>query len=114
MCPQIDGLRSNYGDFLWARTFSALRGGGPNSSISSFILFRSAALRLSALPPPPPPPCRFPDADAVAAQILSLLPLRFFPIIVIGVIALILALAIGLGSEYNSLFSGLSNACPGV
>ncbi|XP_025768861.1 transmembrane protease serine 3 [Puma concolor] len=43
-----------------------------------------------------------PDADAVAAQILSLLPLKFFPIIVIGIIALILALAIGLGSDYVS------------
>ncbi|XP_037380672.1 transmembrane protease serine 3 [Talpa occidentalis] len=42
-----------------------------------------------------------PDADAVAAQILSLLPLKFFPIIVIGVIALILALAIGLGIHFD-------------
>ncbi|EPQ19898.1 Transmembrane protease serine 3 [Myotis brandtii] len=42
-----------------------------------------------------------PDADAVAAQILSLLPLKFFPIIVIGVIALILALAIGLGVHFD-------------
>lgn len=49
------------------------------------------------------------DADAVAAQILSLLPLKFFPIIVIGIIALILALAIGLGSEYRPLFSRRSN-----
>lgn len=48
------------------------------------------------------------DADAVAAQILSLLPLKFFPVIVIGLIALILALAIGLGGEDNSLFSRLS------
>lgn len=45
----------------------------------------------------------FSDADEVAAQILSLLPLKFFPIIVIGIIALILALAIGLGSEYQSI-----------
>lgn len=45
------------------------------------------------------------DADAVAAQILSLLPLKFFPIIVIGLIALILAVAIGLGGEDDSLFS---------
>lgn len=80
------------------------------SSILTFILFKSAALWLFALPPP----FRFSDADAVAAQILSLLPLKFFPIIVIGIIALILALAIGLGSEYDSLFSGLSNACPAV
>ncbi|XP_068401891.1 transmembrane protease serine 3 isoform X1 [Eschrichtius robustus] len=42
-----------------------------------------------------------PDADAVAAQILSLLPLKFFPIIVIGIIALILALAIGLGIHFD-------------
>nr|XP_019601213.1 PREDICTED: transmembrane protease serine 3 [Rhinolophus sinicus] len=42
-----------------------------------------------------------PDADAVAAQILSLLPLKFFPIIVIGLIALILALAIGLGVHFD-------------
>nr|KAF6476611.1 transmembrane serine protease 3 [Rousettus aegyptiacus] len=42
-----------------------------------------------------------PDADAVAAQILSLLPLKFFPVIVIGVIALILALAIGLGVHFD-------------
>ena len=53
----------------------------------------------------------FLDADAVAAQILSLLPLKFFPIIVIGIIALILALAIGLGSEYHPLFSSFSNTC---
>lgn len=50
-------------------------------------------------------PVWFSDADAVAAQILSLLPLKFFPIIVLGVIALILALAIGLGGEYDPLFS---------
>lgn len=57
------------------------------------------------------PPClSVSDADAVAAQILSLLPLKFFPVIVIGVIALILALAIGLGGEYDSLFSRLSAA----
>uniref|UniRef100_A0A8C5KTC7 Transmembrane protease serine 3 n=1 Tax=Jaculus jaculus TaxID=51337 RepID=A0A8C5KTC7_JACJA len=42
-----------------------------------------------------------PDADAVAAQILSLLPLKFFPIIVVGIIALILALAIGLGIYFD-------------
>ncbi|XP_029794757.1 transmembrane protease serine 3 isoform X3 [Suricata suricatta] len=42
-----------------------------------------------------------PDADAVAAQILSLLPLKFFPIIVIGIIALIIALAIGLGIHFD-------------
>lgn len=42
-----------------------------------------------------------PDGDAVAAQILSLLPLKFFPIIVIGIIALILALAIGLGIHFD-------------
>lgn len=54
------------------------------------------------------PPFWFADADAVAAQILSLLPLKFFPIIVIGIIALILALAIGLGGEYELLFSRLS------
>ncbi|XP_019521555.1 PREDICTED: transmembrane protease serine 3 isoform X1 [Hipposideros armiger] len=42
-----------------------------------------------------------PDADAVAAQILSLLPLKFFPVIVIGLIALILALAIGLGIHFD-------------
>uniref|UniRef100_A0A2K6F4T1 Transmembrane serine protease 3 n=1 Tax=Propithecus coquereli TaxID=379532 RepID=A0A2K6F4T1_PROCO len=42
-----------------------------------------------------------PDADEVAAQILSLLPLKFFPIIVIGIIALILALAIGLGIHFD-------------
>ncbi|XP_017516455.1 transmembrane protease serine 3 isoform X3 [Manis javanica] len=42
-----------------------------------------------------------PDADAVAAQILSLLPLKFFPIIVIGIIALVLALAIGLGVHFD-------------
>uniref|UniRef100_A0A8D2D0A7 Transmembrane serine protease 3 n=1 Tax=Sciurus vulgaris TaxID=55149 RepID=A0A8D2D0A7_SCIVU len=42
-----------------------------------------------------------PDADAVAAQILSLLPLKFFPIIVVGIIALILALAIGLGVHFD-------------
>uniref|UniRef100_A0A8C0L1I1 Transmembrane serine protease 3 n=1 Tax=Canis lupus dingo TaxID=286419 RepID=A0A8C0L1I1_CANLU len=42
-----------------------------------------------------------PDADAVAAQILSLLPLKFFAIIVIGIIALILALAIGLGIHFD-------------
>lgn len=61
-------------------------------------------------------PCAFcfSDADAVAAQILSLLPLKFFPVIVIGVIALILALAIGLGGEYDSLFSRLSTASPGT
>ncbi|XP_055975562.1 transmembrane protease serine 3 isoform X1 [Sorex fumeus] len=41
------------------------------------------------------------DADAVAAQILSLLPLKFFPVLVIGVIALILALAIGLGVHFD-------------
>lgn len=57
---------------------------------------------------PPSPSFGLPDADAVAAQILSLLPLKFFPIIVIGVIALILALAIGLGGEYDVLFSRLS------
>lgn len=56
----------------------------------------------------------FSDADAVAAQILSLLPLKFFPIIVIGVIALILALAIGLGGEYDALFSRLSTPDPGT
>lgn len=50
-------------------------------------------------------PVRVADADAVAAQILSLLPLKFFPIIVLGVIALILALAIGLGGECDPLFS---------
>lgn len=59
-------------------------------------------------------PFCFPDADAVAAQILSLLPLKFFPILVVGIIALILALAIGLGSEYDPLFSRCSNACSGV
>ncbi|XP_010634783.1 transmembrane protease serine 3 isoform X1 [Fukomys damarensis] len=42
-----------------------------------------------------------PDADAVAAQILSLLPLKFFPIVVVGIIALILALAIGLGVHFD-------------
>ncbi|KAF6122228.1 transmembrane serine protease 3 [Phyllostomus discolor] len=42
-----------------------------------------------------------PDADAVAAQILSLLPLKFFPIIVLGVIALIVALAAGLGVHFD-------------
>uniref|UniRef100_A0A8D1MLK7 Transmembrane serine protease 3 n=1 Tax=Sus scrofa TaxID=9823 RepID=A0A8D1MLK7_PIG len=42
-----------------------------------------------------------PDADAVAAQILSLLPLKFFPILVVGIIALILALAIGLGIHFD-------------
>ncbi|XP_057360900.1 transmembrane protease serine 3 isoform X2 [Manis pentadactyla] len=42
-----------------------------------------------------------PDADAVAAQILSLLPLKFFPIIVIGIIALVLVLAIGLGVYFD-------------
>ncbi|XP_004842498.2 transmembrane protease serine 3 [Heterocephalus glaber] len=42
-----------------------------------------------------------PDADAVAAQILSLLPLKFFPIIVVGIITLILALAIGLGVHFD-------------
>uniref|UniRef100_A0A8C0PEF9 Transmembrane protease serine 3 n=2 Tax=Canis lupus familiaris TaxID=9615 RepID=A0A8C0PEF9_CANLF len=42
-----------------------------------------------------------PDADAVAAQILSLLPLKFFAIIVIGIITLILALAIGLGIHFD-------------
>ncbi|EPY86159.1 transmembrane protease, serine 3 [Camelus ferus] len=41
------------------------------------------------------------DADAVAAQILSLLPLKFFPIIVIGTIALIVALAVGLGIHFD-------------
>lgn len=50
----------------------------------------------------------------MAAQILSLLPLKFFPIIVIGVIALILALAIGLGSEYRLLFSRRSITCSGI
>lgn len=54
------------------------------------------------------------DADAVAAQILSLLPLKFFPIIVIGIIALILVLAIGLGSEYRPLFSRRSNTRSGI
>ncbi|VTJ71993.1 Hypothetical predicted protein [Marmota monax] len=42
-----------------------------------------------------------PDADAVAAQILSLLPLKFVPIIVVGIIALILALAVGLGIHFD-------------
>lgn len=50
----------------------------------------------------------------MAAQILSLLPLKFFPIIVIGIIALILALAIGLGSEYHLLFSRRSITCSGI
>lgn len=56
-----------------------------------------------------PPSLCSPDADAVAAQILSLLPLKFFPIIVIGVIALIVALAVGLGSKSDSLFSTFSS-----
>lgn len=64
--------------------------------------------------PPSLPNSSGSDADAVAAQILSLLPLKFFPIIVIGIIALILALAIGLGSEYHPLFSRRSNTCPGI
>ncbi|KAG8518590.1 Transmembrane protease serine 3 [Galemys pyrenaicus] len=65
-----------------------------------------------------------PDADVVAAQILSLLPLKFFPVIVIGVIALILALAIGLGIHFGcsgryrcrSSFRcvGLAARCDGV
>lgn len=63
---------------------------------------------------PPSPFPGFSDADAVAAQILSLLPLKFFPIIVIGVIALILALAIGLGGERDLLFSRLSTPYPGT
>lgn len=63
---------------------------------------------------PRPPSLWFSDADAVAAQILSLLPLKFFPIIVIGIIALILALAIGLGSEYYPLFSRCSDTCPRI
>ncbi|XP_038616447.1 transmembrane protease serine 3 [Tachyglossus aculeatus] len=42
-----------------------------------------------------------PDADAVAAQLLSLIPLKFFPVIVIGIIALVLAVAIGLGFHFN-------------
>lgn len=50
----------------------------------------------------------------MAAQILSLLPLKFFPIIVIGVIALILALAIGLGGECDLLFRRLSTPYPGT
>lgn len=50
----------------------------------------------------------------MAAQILSLLPLKFFPIIVIGIIALILALAIGLGSEYYLLFSRRSVTRSGI
>lgn len=63
---------------------------------------------------PKPPSLWFSDGDAVAAQILSLLPLKFFPIIVIGIIALILALAIGLGSEYHLLFSRRSITCSGI
>ncbi|XP_060053115.1 transmembrane protease serine 3 [Erinaceus europaeus] len=42
-----------------------------------------------------------PDADAVAAQLLSVLPLKLFPVLVIGVIALTVALAVGLGVHFD-------------
>lgn len=48
----------------------------------------------------------------MAAQILSLLPLKFFPILVVGLIALILALAIGLGSEYHACIIEQALRCP--
>uniref|UniRef100_G3WQC2 Transmembrane serine protease 3 n=1 Tax=Sarcophilus harrisii TaxID=9305 RepID=G3WQC2_SARHA len=61
-------------------------------SFRSFFGFDDLKMEPSALGP---------DADALAAQILSLLPLKFFPIIVIGIIALIIAVAIGLGIHFN-------------